>query len=312
MPDLPSAQLAALAHLQIVNYCRVAPAAIWALEFLLTFDDELRVIWKAKKWSYTHVMFFIVRYLPVLGFAFSIIHSFPRQNFSMCLWAYKLNGCALVILMLTTEGILCLRTLALWYNRRMVKIALVTLYLLVCIVTTVCIAVVRLSTDPDGICSASIMHSPMPHSTLGSTEGNLLTGGFSTAAGFEFVIVCLTLARSSEIGGIRTSSRLLMSLREGNLLYAVTLFAMSTANMVFSHLPMNEGWMGLLDGFQGVLHGVMASRIVLSLRNADSLTGVDRLPESVANISVGPIQFASPPEEATGVVSTPSQNYSHA
>jgi len=82
-----------------------------------------------------------------------------------------------------------------------------------------------------------------------------------------------------------------------------TLFAVSVVNTVFFDLHLAQGWTGLLDVFQGVLHGVMASRIVLSLRYTDNCEGAEWLPESLALSSLGTMQFASEAPEATKVAS---------
>jgi len=82
--------------------------------------------------------------------------------------------------------------------------------------------------------------------------------------------------------------------------------AMSVANAVFFDLPLPDGWTGLLDVFQGVLHGVMASRIILSLQNADSLEGTERIPESFGMEGLGTMQFASSSEGSSARIG-PSQ-----
>ncbi|EIW81621.1 hypothetical protein CONPUDRAFT_137464 [Coniophora puteana RWD-64-598 SS2] len=47
----------------------------------------------------------------------------------------------------------------------------------------------------------------------------------------------------------------------------------------------------------------MASRIILSLRNADNREGAERVPESLALSSLGTMEFASEASEATKVAS---------
>ncbi|EIW81607.1 hypothetical protein CONPUDRAFT_165706 [Coniophora puteana RWD-64-598 SS2] len=215
---------------------------------------------------------------------------------ALCLRLYKLLGTSLLILMITTEGLLCLRTLALWHQHRAVKVAFVSIYIMACTAATVCITL-ALTFNLDSVCSTSAKNASS--SSAEEQIEKVLMGAFSAIAVFEFAVVCSTLLHGFMNSRARPSSRLSVSLRQGNLLYAVTLFVMSVANAVFFDLPLSDGWTGLLDVFQGVLHGVMASRIILSLRNADSLEETERIPESFGMSGIRTMQFASSAEDDT-------------
>jgi len=211
----------------------------------------------------------------------------------------------LIVIMIATEGLLCLRTVALWYNQRIVKPVLVILYLLVCATTTVCLAL-SLSLDLDSVCSTSSKNAKSQ--SVAVQEEHILAGSFSAVAFFEFVVVCLTLTHGFASSGFKPSNQLLTSLREGNLLYATILFAMSIANNVFFDLPIIDGWTGLLDVFQAVLHGVMASRIILSLQNADSVTDGERFQESIFSRSFAPMQFSPSTDPENAMPSVQSEH----
>ncbi|EIW81605.1 hypothetical protein CONPUDRAFT_144307 [Coniophora puteana RWD-64-598 SS2] len=208
------------------------------------------VIWNTRRWRYIHGLFLVVRYLPLVCCLTAIIYALMSLDYFQCVQIYKGSGALLIIIMIATEGLLCLRTVALWYNKRAVKFLLVVLYL-----------------------NAKSQSAAVQ-------EEHILAGSFSAVAFFEFVVVCLTLIHGLATSGFKPSNRLLTSLREGNLL------------------------------FQAVLHGVMASRIILSLQNADSVTGGERLQESVLLRSFAPMQFAPSPDPENAMTSMQSEHFS--
>ncbi|EIW81608.1 hypothetical protein CONPUDRAFT_154139 [Coniophora puteana RWD-64-598 SS2] len=233
-----------LARLEIVEYCRVAPVAVWALDYLLTLDDEVEIIWEAKRWSYIHGIFFVVRYLPPASFISASIYTFLHLSTDSCFRLYKALGGVSLILMIMTEGVLCIRTRALWNLSSVVKTILIVLYTVVCTVVTICMAL-GMSLGLDGVCSTS-SESASSIATAGREE-RIMAGAFSAIAVFEFAIVCFTLLHACMTFGIRSSSRLMASLYEGNLIYSSTLLALSIANVAFYGTPVTEGWTGLLS-----------------------------------------------------------------
>ncbi|KAG2104359.1 uncharacterized protein F5147DRAFT_265352 [Suillus discolor] len=51
---------------QTSKYLRVAPAAIWILDYFLTFEHEVRLFSNISCWNIVPVMFILARYVPVL------------------------------------------------------------------------------------------------------------------------------------------------------------------------------------------------------------------------------------------------------
>ncbi|KAJ8586114.1 hypothetical protein M405DRAFT_823869 [Rhizopogon salebrosus TDB-379] len=51
---------------QTVKYFRVAPAAVWVLDYCLTFEHEVRLFTSMGRWSIATVMFVIARYSPIV------------------------------------------------------------------------------------------------------------------------------------------------------------------------------------------------------------------------------------------------------
>ncbi|KAG1775768.1 hypothetical protein EV702DRAFT_415293 [Suillus placidus] len=98
-------------------------------------------------------------------------------------------------------------------------------------------------------------------------------GVFISTALFEFTVAAITIYHSMLLRSddIYTLCTLASTLSNGSLLYALSLFAISVANIVSFSLPVSGGYNGIIDVFQGVLHGVIASRILFDLRDADRI-----------------------------------------
>ncbi|KAF9218770.1 hypothetical protein BS17DRAFT_790733 [Gyrodon lividus] len=290
-------ELTLLARAQVVKYCRLAPAALWFFDYFLTFEDEVRIMWRSVHLSPVHVLFFVVRYLPVAALVCAAYDSIgPHLQMEACLQVYKGLGAILLVLLILAEALLLLRTLALWYDNRWVKAVLITLYALVSIIVIVFVSL-SLSLNLDSVCStaAATSGSKQAAESVDSSISKFTGAFFSAVAFFELVVLVLTIYHglSARTAGANTRGRLVNALRQGNLIYASALFTTSIANNVFFLLPISEGFAGLLDIFQVILHGVLASRILFDLRDAGK-TGVTEV------FSVSNMHFASIPMRSMG------------
>ncbi|KIJ14492.1 hypothetical protein PAXINDRAFT_100001 [Paxillus involutus ATCC 200175] len=295
---MSTSELTVLARAQVVKYCRLAPAALWLFDYFLTLQDEVRVMWSSASLNAVHVLFFIVRYLPVAAVICAALDSIGPQleTESASALVYKGLGAILLVLSILSEALLLLRTLALWYDNKWVKAFLIMLYVMVSIIVVVLVAL-SLSLNLDSVCSTSAATSGSQQAAE-SVEKSVakFSGAFiSAVASFELVVLLLTIYHgiSARTAGANTRGRLVNALRQGNLIYASALFTTSIANNVFFLLPISEGFAGLLDIFQVVLHCVMASRILFDLRDAGK-TGLSEI------FSVSNIDFASIPMRSIG------------
>jgi hypothetical protein len=118
----------------------------------------------------------------------------------------------------------------------------------------------------------------VPASTQSDLEAatrleRLIMGGFASTVLFEFTVATITVHHSMQLRSedMYTLSKLALTLSKGSLIYALSLFAISVANVVSFSLPVqaSDGHNGVIDVFQGVLHGIIASRILFDLRYAD-------------------------------------------
>ncbi|KAG1770338.1 hypothetical protein EV702DRAFT_1140019 [Suillus placidus] len=216
-------------------------------------------------WSIATVMFIITRYAPVVWIISEIYVTLGLQSVETCLTSYRTSGVSLFLIMFAAEGLLLMRILALWHNNRNIKLFLLASYLLTVISMVICDALAGLLLE--SVC--------VPTSTLNALEvatkvERLIMGKFVSAALFELTVITLTMYHSILLrsNGIRSLSKLVSTLLKGSLLYALSLLAISAVNIISFALPVSwEGQGGIVDVFQGVLHGVLASRILFDLRD---------------------------------------------
>ncbi|KAG2336195.1 hypothetical protein BDR05DRAFT_965319 [Suillus weaverae] len=268
---------------QTIKYFRVAPAAVWAFDYCLTFEHEVRLFSSMSRWNIALVMFIITRYAPIAWIVSEIYVTLGPQSVETCLTAYRTAGSALLVIMLATEGLLLMRTLALWHDNKKIRRFLSASYLLVATSMLTC-HVLAVSPNLESVCAPTSTQSSLEEATR---VEHLIMGMFVSAALFELgerrnsasnstdeiraVVVFVTTYHSltSRSTTMRTVNKLVLTLSKGSLLYALSLFAISIANIVSFSLPVSGGQSGIIDVFQGVLHGVMASRILFDLRNAN-------------------------------------------
>ncbi|KAG1759867.1 hypothetical protein EDD22DRAFT_120543 [Suillus occidentalis] len=274
---------------QTIKYFRVAPAAVWAYDYCLTFEHEVRLFSSMSRWNIASIMFILTRYAPIAWLVSDIYVTLGPQSVETCLATYRTAGSALVLIMLATEGLLLMRTLALWYDNDKVKRFLLSSYLLVAISMLTC-DIMAVSPNLKSVCAPTSTESSVDEATR---VEHLIMGMFVSAALFELTVVIVTTYHSltSRATGLRTVSGLVLNLWKGSLLYALSLFAISIANIVSFSLPVSGGQSGIIDVFQGVLHGVMASRILFDLRDADGRE--DSHSRLSSHVPPSNLQFAS-------------------
>lgn len=277
---------------QTVKYLRVAPAAIWILDYFLTLEHEVRLFSSMGCWSIATVMFIVARYAPVAWIISEIYVTLGPQIVETCLASYRTSGMSLFFIMLAAEGLLLSRILALWHSNRKIKLLLLASYLLFVVSMVICNVLVGFLLE--SIC--------VPTSTLSNLEvatkaERLIMGQFISAALFELTAITLTMYYSIQLrsNGIRSISRFASTLLKGSLLYALSLFAISVVNTVSFALPVSwQGQGGIVDVFQGVLHGVLASRILFGLRDlGDTGQNEDHDHFFTSYISLPPTQCVS-------------------
>jgi hypothetical protein len=274
---------------QTIKYFRVAPAAIWAFDYWLTFEHEVRLFSTMGRWNIAHGMFIITRYVPIAWITSEIYVTLGQQSVETCLATYRAAGSTLLLIMVATEGLLLMRTLALWHHNEKIKRFLSASFLLVTTSMLTC-DVLAASARLESVCAPTSTQSSMEEATR---VEHLIMGMFVSSAFFELTVVIVTTYHSlvSRSASICTINNLVPKLWQGSLLYALSLLATSIANIVSFSLPVSGGQSGIIDVFQGVLHGVMATRILFDLRDADRSD--EDNPQLTSYVPSSDLQFVS-------------------
>ncbi|KAG2034535.1 hypothetical protein BDR03DRAFT_596642 [Suillus americanus] len=221
---------------QTIKYFRVAPAAVWALDYCLTFEHEVRLFSSTGHWNIATVMFIVARYAPIAWIVSEIYVTLGPQSLQMCLATYRAAG-----------GLLLVRTLALWHDNRKIRRLLLGSYLVTATSAVTC----------DAIAAPLLESACVPTSTQSDLEAateleRLIMGLFVSTALFELTAATITVYHSIQLrsDSAHTVSTLASTLSKGNLLYALSLFAISVANIVSFSLPVSGGYSGIIDVFQ--------------------------------------------------------------
>ncbi|KAF8890392.1 hypothetical protein BD779DRAFT_267657 [Infundibulicybe gibba] len=100
--------------LRFVNYFDVASFTILVYNYILTFSQELDVIWMSR-WTITKVFFVLTRYIPFFDMALLMYHLFsPDLRGHACSVVFQGTLWLFFICLVIAEGILTLRTWTIW------------------------------------------------------------------------------------------------------------------------------------------------------------------------------------------------------
>ncbi|KAG1805497.1 hypothetical protein EV424DRAFT_1558742 [Suillus variegatus] len=268
------------------NIEKVAPAAIWIFDYLLTSEHEVRLFSNMSCWNIVTAMFILARYAPVLWIITEIYRTAVCQSLLAHIqqkwYELSLNLIQRNDVNAKQYSLLLVRILALWHNNRKIKLFLLASYLLIVVAMAICDALVWFLLE--SVC----VSTSTPIALRFTKVERLITGKFVSAALFELseqfktlprvsstdesysVVIILTMYHSIRLrsDGIRSISRVASTLLKGSLLYALSLLAISIINTVSFSLPASSrGQGGIVYVFQGVLHGVLASRVLFDLRD---------------------------------------------
>ncbi|OAX33825.1 hypothetical protein K503DRAFT_775187 [Rhizopogon vinicolor AM-OR11-026] len=245
------------------EYVRVAPIAVWVLEYFLNLDREVQLYTSMKRWSIPLTLFLLARYMPAVLTSVAIYNDLsPSVDANQCTINYTIVYTGFFLVMTASEGLLLMRSLALWHDRRLVKVTLIVFYSIVvmamlsCHIASACLL--------DALCTQSNPPSDLDlEITIMVTR--LIAGLFCSVYCFELAIVISTVIH---VMRPRYAERLVTIVTYGSLFYVSVLLLVSTVNITLFLLPPTDGDTATLDIFEIVLHSTLACRIFFRLREA--------------------------------------------
>ncbi|KAH7930117.1 hypothetical protein BV22DRAFT_1125268 [Leucogyrophana mollusca] len=178
-----------ISHLQTVKYVKVAGIAILAsavqtayrtFNYTLTLDREIALVWPGR-WGIAQALFGIARYLPFASVAVDLFYSLsPQMNVHRCLYVYEAASWLNIFGVLAAEGLLVLRTQALWNGSKKVLVVLMITYTILCIASFVAIITGPLSYN---------FQPPPPQSMITcyqTSTNHVESAGYAALTVFEF------------------------------------------------------------------------------------------------------------------------------
>ncbi|EJD03637.1 uncharacterized protein FOMMEDRAFT_166989 [Fomitiporia mediterranea MF3/22] len=249
-----------LNHAQVVNYMNVMCLALVAYDFLLTFADEVRLIWPAK-WNMGKFMFFLTRYPVFLEIALTLVdYMQPNLKLNLCKPIYQTGAWMSLAGITVAEIIMMMRVYAIWGAKKEVLAFLVILNVGI-IVSTIVILQKSLQ---------SLVFIPSPFPTLApcilTSADTTVYIDFVLVMVAEFVVIVMTVWKCFA-DWKENRSLLMKALFEDGLQYFICLFVVSLANLlVLKTAPVD--FSGLLFVFQRVLHAILTARMLMHIRDA--------------------------------------------
>ncbi|EJC98748.1 uncharacterized protein FOMMEDRAFT_170954 [Fomitiporia mediterranea MF3/22] len=317
--DVP-ALINSLQGLRLASYVDTASFVILVYDYLLTFEDELVLIWDST-WSLAKGLFLATRYLPFIDLSITTTRHFKaRMSPEECLRNYRAGGLLIDVGICAAELILVLRTWAIWGQTKKITITLL-IWIFVNLTSDLVIVVLYFS---------SVTFTPLPEGLSGcliSTGNSLLVGTWILLMIFEAGILALMVLKGVQMyrGSVDKQHRkteLYKAVFRNGAIFYVYIFTLSVANViVISRLPRDLST--LLASVERVMHAILTERLLLTLRrigheqeekNDDSLNSIQfqKLKKRAVDSEAGTSTFLttnpnaqwSGPEPSTSTSST--------
>ncbi|TFK63340.1 hypothetical protein BDN72DRAFT_328982 [Pluteus cervinus] len=247
--------------IRVTQYFTLASSTLYLYDLLLTFDLEVDLLWPSK-WTFIKALYLLQRYLPLVDMVIvTITWQFGEvSELETCEMLFLWSSWSYVVGMTLSEVVLTFRTLAVWGNTTKVRIALF-LFSLGCLGPLYWILAHESFT----------YHSfPIPGMycfAKAGPETRYLCWTLLTVYDIGLLILVATRAfRGHESGRAVSQSTLSQVVYQDGVLYYLYLVALSMTNVVLIlSLPGHFATL-LVSSIQRILYAVLASRVVLHIR----------------------------------------------
>jgi len=262
--SLPEAILTQLKDATLVKYSNFVSTTILVYDVLITMPDEIRLIWPWE-WRIGKVLYLVTRYSAFIdNIIFQVFWFKNGMSARTCKVMFDTGSWFLFCGIVIAQWIICMRTYALWGQKKIILALLITL----CLATEISSIILMHRFLDDMIWTIS------PFPTISKCfvviPDNKLYIDYGLIMVVELTIVSLTVWKGIQQWRVRGTSTLLSTLYRDGALFFASLFAISMANFLLyvttpSELAMLEF---LLPEIQRTLHSVLTARIILHLRDA--------------------------------------------
>ncbi|KAJ7729408.1 hypothetical protein DFH07DRAFT_184093 [Mycena maculata] len=243
--------MSAVLEARLIPSTLCACATILIYDVMCTLDQEILYVWP-RPWSISTVLFVLNRYLPFVDIFVGLSASFKRMTLEECSLQNAATAWLFVMGIMLSEGILMLRTYAIWERKPIIFLVLSILALGVLGPTLVLVhlEIASLEYIPnDGV------------GCLLSSSSSIVVFGYMMIMVSETGIAVLTAVKAYR--DLRRSRvPWVLKLYQDGLLFYLYLLMISVANTVvpLTAPPVFMEWLAMP---QRVLHSVLCTRVLL-------------------------------------------------
>ncbi|KAJ3572587.1 hypothetical protein NP233_g2981 [Leucocoprinus birnbaumii] len=266
---------------RLVNCSVVATTTIAVLDWILTFDLEVSLVWRSR-WTVTKFLYFLARYLPFVDCTLALYHQFSYAlPASSCQTLYEVQAWLFGVGAALVELIFTLRTWAVWGKGRHFTYALLTVF---CVMWVGVFVI-------DHLYLRATKHtiSPLPQliGCVMSVSSSILSVDYILLMLYDACLLSLMVIRGISACEIRLihdfldplilgrlllfpvrsegNSQLIRIVYSDGIIYYAYVWALSLLNvLVITKLPIELQTLMML--MARVVHAVLACRVVLHIR----------------------------------------------
>lgn len=228
-------------------------------DYTLTISDEVRFFWGRKYGSIT-ILFYINRYLSIIGIIPVILQSFADWTPSGCNILQKYHQFLAVLVQVIVGTIQIIRTYAMYELNRRIAFVLATFAAIVIGLG------VWASLGPSNVQAPFDLSSfPGCHPLIGNEAGIRLAVAWSCLVAFDTVIFALTLYKAFSVRGQEISRLFHILIRDGSVYYLV--LVMVNLSNIFSFVYGEPVLKGVSTTFANAMSSALISHLLLNLQN---------------------------------------------
>ncbi|KAI0364508.1 hypothetical protein BV20DRAFT_1125562 [Pilatotrama ljubarskyi] len=265
----------------VANLCTAAAATWLSYDILLTFSQEVELIWRAK-WSFPKLLFFLVRYYTLVSLLLTLaVNTNHELSFTVCQgwrWYNGFNGTLLSAVV--GEAIFLMRLYASYNRTKTILVTIVCLFLteFVTGITTASLVVSSFSVTPRpaDFPLPGCLFTPPKHVNLST----MVWAVAMSVTCVYFLLILYKFARNVSLRNVSGSSStvpiwdlprispLVFSFLRDSAFYFFLVFLGNLLNLVFTIvfsgralIPMGTIWLM-------VIYAISASRLCLNTRDS--------------------------------------------
>ncbi|KAG2135509.1 hypothetical protein DEU56DRAFT_807374 [Suillus clintonianus] len=277
------------AGIQASKYCNVGTFAVLIFDYCITLEAESQWVWH-RKWTFVRSIFTISRYLPFVGIGMTFAAALRTQYYpgESCVVYGRVTTASHVLSILAAEGLLITRIYASWNSKRLLTSLLV--FAAICVVTSYILAdtsLVSNSTNTAVIYLPNMIEVSLlnPGDCLFFVKRNNVFD-YAVLGLYELVLSCLMVfIRFRRYHG--TVGPLQRTFFNDTMMYMICIMSMSVFSILLTMLA-PDTWVSITNSPQIIIHSVLASRILFSLRASEGCLGT----QHASGELLSEIQFA--------------------